>query len=302
MTSQFDRRRAIAAGAAGLAATALPARAAAPLTVTQVLERMHGQIGTDWRDGGVDRIVAGDADTQVTGIATVMMGTFDALKAAVAANLNLVITHEPTWWSHQDGLNQLQDDPLHKIKLDYIRAHKLVSFHFHDHWHARLPVDGINEGMTRQMGWVAHRDPAASKRYVLPPTTLSALAQDFRRKLGDRTLRVVGDPDMPVSRVMTSWGYCSAFPGIQFLNGDTDVLVIGEAQDWDLIAYAQDLVISGRKKGLIVLGHVLSEQWGMKYAAEWLTGFVPEVPVRFVSIIEPYWNPGQPVFEINTRT
>jgi putative NIF3 family GTP cyclohydrolase 1 type 2 len=296
-----SRREMIASGAAGLALATTSARAGASLTVTQVLERMRGQIGSPWREGGVDRIVAGDADTQVTGIATVMMGTFDALKAAVAANLNLVITHEPTWWSHPDTVTQLQDNPLYKTKLDYVRAHKLVSFHFHDHWHARLPVDGINEGMARQMGWVAHRDTANSKRYILPPTTLSALAKDFRRKLGDRTLRVVGDPDMPVSRVMTSWGYCSAFPGIQFLNGDTDVLVIGEAQDWDLIAYAQDLVASGRKKALIVLGHVLSEQWGMKFAAEWLTGFVPEVPVRFVPIIEPYWNPRQPVFEINTR-
>jgi putative NIF3 family GTP cyclohydrolase 1 type 2 len=296
-----SRREMIASGAAGLALATTSARAGASLTVAQVLERMHGQIGTPWREGGVDRIVAGDADTQVTGIATVMMGTFDALKAAVAANLNLVITHEPTWWSHPDTVTQLQDDPLYKTKLDYIRAHKLVSFHFHDHWHARLPVDGINEGIARQMGWVARRDPENSKRYILPPTTLSALAKDFRRKLGDRTLRVVGNPDLPVSRVMTSWGYCSAFPGIQLLNGDADVLVIGEAQDWDLIAYAQDLVTSGRKKGLIVLGHVLSEQWGMKYAAQWLTGFVPEVPVRFVPIIEPYWNARQPVFEINTR-
>jgi putative NIF3 family GTP cyclohydrolase 1 type 2 len=296
-----SRREMIASGAAGLALATTSARASAPLTVAQVLERMHSQIGTPWREGGVDRIVAGDAETQVTGIATVMMGTFDALKAAVAANLNLVITHEPTWWSHPDTVTQLQDDPLYKTKLDYISAHKLVSFHFHDHWHARLPVDGVNEGMARKMRWVAHRDPANSKRYILPPTTLSALAKDFRRKLDDRTLRVVGDPDLPVSRVMTSWGYCSAFPGIQFLNGDADVLVIGEAQDWDLIAYAQDLVTSGRKKGLIVLGHVLSEQWGMKYAAQWLTGFVPEVPVRFVPIIEPYWNPRQPVFEINTR-
>ncbi len=296
-----SRREMIASGAAGLALATTSARAGASLTVTQVLERMRGQIGSPWREGGVDRIVEGDADTQVTGIATVMMGTFDALKAAVAANLNLVITHEPTWWSHPDTVTQLQGNPLYKTKLDYVRAHKLVSFHFHDHWHARLPVDGINEGMARQMGWVAHRDTTNSKRYILPPTTLSALAKDFRRKLGDRTLRVVGDPEMPVSRVMTSWGYCSAFPGIQFLNGATDVLVIGEAQDWDLIAYAQDLVASGRKKALIVLGHVLSEQWGMKFAAEWLTGFVPEVPVRFVPIIEPYWNPRQPVFEINTR-
>jgi hypothetical protein len=65
---------------------------------------------------------------------------------------------------------------------------------------------------------------------------LGALAREFREKLGDRTLRVVGDPALSVKRLAVSWGYCSAFPGVPYLNGDADVLVIGEAQDWDLIA------------------------------------------------------------------
>src|ERR1700760_2556075 len=150
----MDRRQAIAAGA--MAAAILPARAAT-LTAADVLERMHGQIGAPWREGGVDRIIAGDAATPVHGIATTMMATFDALKGAVAAGCNLVITHEPTFWSHQDTLTGLENDPLYKTKTAYIAAHNLVSFHFHDHWHARQPIDGINEGMARQMDWVRWR-------------------------------------------------------------------------------------------------------------------------------------------------
>jgi len=104
-----------------------------------------------------------------------------------------------------------------------------------------------------------------------------------------------------VKRIAVSWGYCSMLPGAPILAGDCDALVIGECQDWDLIAYAQDLVLSGRKKGLIVLGHILSEQWGMEVAVPWLKGFVPEVPVKFLRLVEPYWNLKNPVFEINTR-
>jgi putative NIF3 family GTP cyclohydrolase 1 type 2 len=266
----------------------LPARAATP-TVAEILERMHGQIGTPWKDGGVDRVIVGDPNTPARGIATTMMATFAALKGAVAMGANLIITHEPTWWSHQDITTDLQNDPLYKNKLDYIRAHNLVAFHFHDHWHARQPVDGINDGMARQMGWTLYRDPANQRHYALPPTTLGALAKSFRTKLNDRTLRIIGDPSMPVSKIVTSWGYCSTFPGTDFLDAG-DVLVIGEAQDWDLIAYARDAVASGRKKGLIVLGHILSEQWGMQLCAEWLKGFVTEVPVQWVQLPEPYWN------------
>ena len=288
-------RRQIAAGAV---AVAVPAKAAT-LTVRDVLERMHGQIGTPWFERGVDRIIAGDPETPVTGIATTMMGTFDAFKAAAAAKCNLVITHEPTFWSHQDTITQLQDDPLYKVKLAYMKAHNLVSFHFHDHWHAKLPVDGIHQGMADRMGWSL---PAPYDRHIdLLPTTLGGLAREFQRKLGDRTLRVVGDPELPVKRIAVSWGNCSLLPGAPYLNSDCDALVIGEEQDWDLIAYAQDLVTAGRKKGLIVLGHILSEQWGMEYAVPWLKGFVPEVPVKFLRLVEPYWNLKKPVFEINTK-
>jgi putative NIF3 family GTP cyclohydrolase 1 type 2 len=298
----LNRRELTMAGLAlGAASPARAATEAATLTVGQVLDRMHGQIGTPWFERGVDRIIAGDADTPVTGIATTMMGTFDAFKAAAAAGCNLVITHEPTFCSHQDTVTQLQDDPLYKIKLGYLKAHRMVSFHFHDHWHAKLPIDGIHQGMADRMGWSSYLTQPYDRHINLPPTTLGGLARTVQRKLGDRTLRVVGDPDLAVKRIAVSWGNCSLIPGAPFLNSDCDALVIGEEQDWDLIAYAQDLVTAGRRKGLIVLGHVLSEQWGMEYAASWLKTFVTEVPVRFVPLIEPYWNLKKPVFEINTR-
>jgi len=295
-------RRSVLSGTAALLAAGPALAQRHTLTAADILSRMRVNIGTEWREGGVDRIIAGSPDMPVQGIATTMMATFDALKAAAAQNLNLIITHEPTYWSHQDRLDQLLDDPLYQRKLRYIQDHQLIVYHFHDHWHAKQPVDGINTGMARKMGWTGYRDAATPRLYRIPPTTLGDLMRAFQAKLKDRTLRAVGDPALAVSKVMTSWGNCSSFPGIPFLDGEADILVIGEAQDWDLIAYAQDLVAAGRKKGLVVLGHVLSEQWGMEFCADWLKGFVKEVPVRFLPLIEPYWNPARPLFEINTKT
>jgi putative NIF3 family GTP cyclohydrolase 1 type 2 len=303
---EISRREMIAGSAAALGVAAVgiarPAHAASPLTVQDVLDRMKLHVGGQWSErGGVDRIVVGSADTPVTGVATTMMATFDALKDATKAGLNFVITHEPTFWLHQDPPPGLMDDPLYKTKTEYIRAHNMVCYHLHDHWHALRPVDGINYGMQQRMGWTGYMDATNQRMFTLPQTTLLDLAREFERKLGDRTLRVVGDPGLPIRRVYESWGNSSVSPGVNFLDSDADVLVIGEAQDWDLIEYVQDLVSSGQKKALILLGHVKSEQWGMKYCAEWLKGFVPEVPVQFVEIIEPYWTIDRPVMEINTR-
>ena len=50
-----------------------------------------------------------------------------------------------------------------------------------------------------------------------------------------------------------------------------------------------------QKKALIVLGHVVSEQAGMKYCAEWLKGFISEVPIEFIAVAEPFWRPDKPV-------
>jgi hypothetical protein len=55
------------------------------------------------------------------------------------------------------------------------------------------------------------------------------------------------------------------------------------------VEYAQDAIASGKRKGLIVIGHVASEQAGMKYCAEWLRGFLHEAPIDFVPAGEPFW-------------
>ncbi|MEG3148760.1 Nif3-like dinuclear metal center hexameric protein [Sphingomonas sp. ZT3P38] len=298
----LSRRGMLALGAGvALTAGAGPALAAGRITAGEVIERMKLRIGGPWREGGVDGFKAGGPDTIVTGIATTMMATLDAMKVAARQGLNMIVTHESTWWSHQDRLTDLTEDPLYRTKLAYTRTHDLVSYHLHDHWHALRPVDGINLGTAQLMGWTRFMHADNQRLFTIPPTNLLALAKEFRKRMGANNIRVVGDPTLPVSVVYESWGFCSAFPGINFLNSEADVLVIGETQDWDLIAYAQDLVASDRKKALIVLGHVKSEQWGMKACAEWLGGFVTEVPVKFVPIIEPYWNVRRPVFEIDPR-
>ena len=117
----------------------------------------------------------------------------------------------------------------------------------------------------------------------------------MQSKLKVRVMRVVGDPKMPVNRVAASWGNVSLYPGIPLLSqAGIDVLVLGETHEWELVEYAQDMVASGNKKALIILGHVVSEQAGMKYCAEWLKGFIKEVPIEFIAAAEPYWSPDNP--------
>jgi hypothetical protein len=124
-----------------------------------------------------------------------------------------------------------------------------------------------------------------------PAATLLALAQELSIKLDDKTLRVVGDPKLPVSVIATSFGNTPQMAGIGLLNTPIDVLVCGYAHEWEVVEYAQDMIAAGLKKGLVLLGEGASIGPAMASCADWIRSFVPEVQVNFVSLPEPYWNP-----------
>lgn len=259
------------------------------LTAGDIIDRIKANVGIPWREQTVDNLIAGSREIPVKGVVSTMMATLDVLQRAAAKGLNMVITHEPTYYSHQDRTEPIAQDPLYQLKRDFIQQHNLAVFHFHDHWHGRRP-DGIATGMIRELGWEKNNDAQNPRLFIFPETTLARFAQGMASKLNIQTMRVVGDPQLSVKRVMASWGNISLMPGIPFL-AQADVLVVGETHEWELVEYVQDAIASGQKKALIILGHLVSEQAGMKYCAEWLKGFIPEVPVEFLAASEPYWRP-----------
>lgn len=279
-------RRSFALSAA--AASLVEAQEKKTLTAGEVIERIKKNVGVPWRAETVDTIKSGGADTPVTGIATTMMATLDAVERASAAGKNMVITHEPTFYSHEDKTDALKEDPTYRFKQDFLDRHQMVVFRFHDHWHAHRP-DGIATGMTEALGWGKNADPANPRQFLFDGITLGALAKQMQDKLKIRAMRVVGDPDLKVRSVSANWGYAGSLR--PFMRPDLDSLIIGEAREWELIEYAADTITSGKKKGLIVLGHIPSEQAGMKYCADWLKTFITEVPVEFVPAAEPFWRP-----------
>ncbi len=150
-------RRRFLLGSTGLLTARLTPAQAAPLTAGQVIERIKAQVGIPWRAQTVDNIIAGAAETQVKGIATTMMATLDVAQRAAAAGRNMVITHESTFFSHQDRTDQIQQDSTYQFKRDFLNQHNMVVFHFHDHWHGRKPY-GIAVGMMRELGWEKYAD------------------------------------------------------------------------------------------------------------------------------------------------
>lgn len=271
-----------------LLASAWPAHAQKPLTARQVIEKIKLQIGAPVDPNTVDTFKAGDPETPVTGIATTFLDTYDVLQEAVASGANLIITHEPTFYNHLDETGFLKGDPVFEQKMAYIREHHLVIWRFHDQWHWRKP-DGIIEGFTQAVGWEKYRRPYEQNAFTLPPITVGQLAADLQAKLNSRSIRIVGDPLLRVTNVAYLPGASGEAKEIKQLErDDVQVLVAGEAREWETVEYARDAAAEGRQKALILLGHEVSEEAGMEYCARWLRSLFPTVRVTFIPAGEPF--------------
>jgi putative NIF3 family GTP cyclohydrolase 1 type 2 len=250
--------------------------------VTRIRQRLADQ-NISWRTETVDTFKAGNPDTAVSGIATTGMATFDVLKRAAKAGRNFVITHEPTFYNHQDQTAAFEQDPTYQAKQRFIREQNLVVWRFHDHAHAIRP-DPLVVGSARMLGWSSYASPTEPRIYVVPQTTLRQLARDVAARLKGRAIRVAGDPDMKVTRIALGPGY-----GVPALNSSFDVSVGGEAPESGGNAeYVEDAAAIGQPKGVIVLGHMMSEDWGMREVGDWLRAFLTDLPIDFVPAGEPF--------------
>jgi putative NIF3 family GTP cyclohydrolase 1 type 2 len=260
------------------------------ITAREVVEEIKKQVGVPWQAETVDTFKAGNPDTPVTGIAVTMMATMDVLQRAQEKGLNFVITHEPTFYAHLDVPEGMpESDPVWAEKRAFIEKHGMVVWRFHDHWHMRKP-DGIEEGTVQALGWKKFQKADNQYLFVMPETTVKALADDVAKKLSSPVLRVVGEPGMKVTKVALSPGAAGAEGEFRALErDDVEVLLVGETREWETVEYAADAVSEGRKKALIVIGHIPSEQEGMVECAKWLKGFVKGVPVEFVGAKVPFW-------------
>ena len=247
-------------------------------------------VGIPWQKETVDTFKAGNPDTPVTGIAVTMMATMDVLQRAAAHGQNFVITHEPTFYNHLDVPEGMDaGDPVWREKREFIEKHGMVVWRFHDHWHRRKP-DGILAGMVHAMGWEKYQQEENPYFFTMSERTLEALAAEVAKKLGSPVLRVVGEPGMKVTRIAFSPGSAGFVRETHALEMDNvEVLLVGETREWETVEYAADAVSEGRKKALIVIGHIPSEQAGMEECARWLKTFVKDVPIEFVAAKQPFW-------------
>jgi putative NIF3 family GTP cyclohydrolase 1 type 2 len=294
------------------------------ITAETVVDRIRRQCGVGWR--------ASDVDAFLAGIATTYAPSLEVLHKAVASGKNMIVSLESPYWSRPasmipgttsptglqegppgfrlvgspaeggTGQQDRNDDPLLVEKRDYIGSNNLVIYRFVENWIARQPDPALG-ALVEALGWEkGYRPPqgapwaAHNAAFVeVAPTTLRAMAQHIKKTLRIGAIRIIGEPDTRVGKAAVSHGI-SLLVDLEryFAEPGVDLVIMGEAI-WENegMQYVADLVASGQKKGLILLGQGASREPGCGAMAAWLRTFVSEAPVEWIPTGDPSWMPAQ---------
>ena len=255
---------------------------------------------------GCDEWKCGDPEAECTGIVTALVPTMDIIRKTAELGANLLIVHEPIFYTSADKGGWYEDFPnaVYDEKRALLDRGGIAVWRDHDHMHAHQP-DGIFTGVLKHLGWLGRERADYSSggfgHFIvdLPrEMTVEELCRHIKSAIGLNGVRYIGNPrDKVRTAAMVGHLYPMDFgikhtdgtPAeysvqiIKDLEGQVDVILPGEVIEWTVLSYIRDAVQQGRAKAMIHIGHLNWEELGMKYAQEWISKLVgPQLPVTYV--------------------
>jgi hypothetical protein len=274
------------AGAAS-AIGASPVFAEAPISAQQLIDKITSAMGPAWNPTSYrDTVKMGDPNTPVNGVASCFMSTFDVIKRAHARGLNFVLTHEPTMWTDADLLPGVQNDPLFKLKLEFVNDNKMIVWRSHDSMH-KLRPEPMNTAEQKKLGWDKFTNSEDPRTYYFSPgIELGDLVTQFAEKIPTGSLRIIGDPKLMVNAA-THCGHSSAatVEGLE----KYDVAFANEAREWETAEYGRDVIAAGGNKAVIVTAHEAGEENGVHFFTEWFQRQFPTIHIEFIPTGDRLW-------------
>ena len=254
---------------------------------------------------GCDNWKCGDPEAECTGIVTALVPTVNVIRETARLGANLLIVHEPTFYTSQDGPGWFEDFPneVYEEKKKLLDEAGIAIWRDHDHMHCHNP-DGIFTGVLKYLGWekqaVVDRNTGCFAHFLVevPEMTVEELCRHLMRSIGMNGVRYIGRPQDKIRSIALVGHLFPSDYGLKHRDGspaeysvqiirtleeNAYVIIPGEIIDWTVLSYVRDAIQQGRTKAMINLGHLNWEELGMKYAQEWIGDLVEHrVPVTYV--------------------
>lgn len=250
-------------------------------TVGEIMDTFIDQVPNGPFAQTVDTIKIGSRENVVTGVVTTMFTTMEIIQKAIELKANLIIPHEPTFFSGQDETDYLQNNPVFRAKYDLMAKHNITLWRNHDYVH-RMQDDGVRVGVVEDLDWENYYTPG-SRILTITKTDLRGLINHIKTRLGVPAMRYVGDLDQSCSKVLLLPGAVGGRLQItQIMEHQPDVLVCGESNEWETPEYVRAANEIGIKLAMIEIGHSASEEGGSEFLKNWLNKNMPGLPVHHI--------------------
>ena len=238
------------------------------MTAREIFERLLDQSIGRW-EVTCDGLIAGDPDKDVARIGTCFKLTAELIDRAKARNIDMIITHEPTF-----GGGDRRDDAfgLDNEKWKRLDESGIVVYRFHDHAHNTNP-DYIHAGFIDRLQLPIakkydNESLGVSHYELLEPTTTRRLAELIKERMSSPLIRAVGDVDAPVKTVCLGLGSVGLKQFHYLIDPGCDLFITGEAGEVRVCEYVRDACYFGHRKSVLMLGHFTAEYDGMCLLAE----------------------------------
>jgi putative NIF3 family GTP cyclohydrolase 1 type 2 len=250
-------------------------------TVGQIMDMFIKTVPGGPLENTVDTLKSGSRDMKVTGIVTAMFPTVKVIKKAISLGANFIVCHEPTFYNHTDDVSWLQNDEVYRYKADLLQTNNITVWRNHDYIH-RLVPDGVTTALIAQLDWKQYQQ--TSNTFLLNPNvSLGDLIKKIKDKLGIDKVRYVGDLNQSCSNVLLMPGAAGGKAQISAIEAyKPDVLVCGEISEWETAEYVRDAISEGKILGLVVVGHIASEEAGSEFMMNWLRQHLTGIKVTHV--------------------
>lgn len=236
----------------------------------------------------VDKLVAGNPEEELSGIATTFLATCEVIQNAASADCNLIISHEPVFYGHLDQIESSTTNRVIKNKISLIRESGVTIWRLHDHKH-RKAMDPVFHALANRLGWNEYRNESNFRIFRIPDINLRDLISRIKSKLGLAYIRYIGDEKQICRKAGILVGAPGGLRQIRFMDeNDLDVLICGEINEWEISEYIKDANFQGLNKSLVIIGHEESERDAMVLLAERLKDIFPNCPVIYHSSSEKF--------------
>ena len=234
-----------------------------------------------------DTVKSGGEDRELHKVAVTMFATVDLVKEVSEWGADMLIVHEPTYYDH---LENMAKTPVTDAKREFIEKSGLVIYRYHDHMHTK-PNDEITEGEVHYLGLKGkiEKTPYYASYIMTLDEPISALdiAKLMESELGIKHVKIAGARECKAKCI----ALCFGTPGGVFnllCDEKIDMLLVGEACEWQVAEYARDAAALGFNKSLIVMGHIGSERDGMRLLTERLAAAHTDIEFKYFECGEVY--------------